>query len=71
MLDVRKNNMTCPVCHSHTDTQQEIINCSALNTKKNTVRYADLFSKDLSIFAPALNKYQIMWKKREQILMKM
>ena len=78
MLDVRKNFetkyqnntcMTCPVCHSHTDTQQELINCSALNTRKNTVRYSDLFSKDLSTVASALNKYQTMWKKREHILM--
>ena len=76
MLDVRKNfetkyqnNMTCPVCHSHTDTQQELINCSALNKSKNTVRYSDLFSKDLSTVASALNKYQTMWKTREHILM--
>ena len=60
--------MTCPACYSHTDTQQDIINCSALNTEKNTVRYSDLFSKDLNIVASALKKYQIMWKKREKIL---
>ena len=37
-----KNNMTCQLCLSHTDTQQDIITCSALNTenRKITVRYS-------------------------------
>ena len=75
MLDVRKNyetkyvhNMTCPACHSHTDTQQEILNCSALKTGDETIRYSDLFSKDLTIVAKALKIYQTKWKKREKIL---
>ena len=75
MLDVRKNyetkyrnNMTCPACHSHTDTQQEILNCSALNTGNKTVKYSELFSKDLNIASSALKIYQNKWKKREEIL---
>ena len=77
MLDVRKNyetkylnNMTCPACHSHTDTQQEITNCSALNTERNKtkVKYNDLFSKDLNTVASALKKYISLWKKREYLM---
>ena len=75
MLDVRKNfknkfmnNMACPVCHSHTDTQQEILKCSALNSVPNQIKYADLFSNDLSLAKSALKKYQLLWKKREKLL---
>ena len=52
MLEVRKNferqfenNMTCQLCFSHTDTQQAILTCSALNSKPNQTNYNDLFSK--------------------------
>ena len=73
MLDVRKNyekqyinNMTCQVCHSHTDTQQSILTCSVLNTKPNKINYNDLFSEDLNIVVPALKQYQKLWSKREK-----
>ena len=77
MLDVRtnfenkfKNNMTCPACLSHTDTQQEILTCSALNAAQNNIKYVDLLSTDLNVVESALKKYQKLWKKREQILAK-
>ena len=77
MLDVRKNyeskyenNMTCQLCLSHTDTQQDIITCLALNTenRKITVKYNDLFSNDLNTVASALKKYKSLWKRREHIM---
>ena len=77
MLDVRKNyetkyvnNMTCPACHSHTDTQQELLNCSALKTGDKPIKYSDLFSKDLNTVSKALKIYQTKWKKREKLLSK-
>ena len=77
MLDVRKNfknkfmnNMTCPACQSHTDTQQDILKCSALNPVQNQIKYGDLFSTDLNLVKATLKKYQLLWKKRETILAK-
>ena len=75
MIDVRKNfekkyinNMICPVCLSHSDTQEAVLTCSALNTGKDNVRYADLFSKNLDTVIPALNQFQVRWRKREVLL---
>ena len=62
--------MTCPACLSHTDTQQEILTCSALNAAQNNIKYVDLLSTDLNVVESALKKYQKLWKKREQILAK-
>ena len=75
MLDVRKNfshkfknNMTCQACFSHTDSQQGIIECSALNTVQTQIKYNDLFSTDLNVVESAWKKYQVLWKKREKLL---
>ena len=75
MLEVRKNygnqfinNMTCPACHSHTDTQQDVLNCSAINSTPHQIKYSHLFSTDLDVVENALKKYQLLWKKREKIL---
>ena len=77
MIEVRKNyehqfknNMTCPVCHSHTDTQQSILTCSALNLQPNQTKYSELFSNDLKVVEPALKSYQSLWRKREKMLLK-
>ena len=74
MLDVRKNfshkfmnNMTCQACNSHTDTQQGILECSALNSVQTKIKYSDLFSTDLNVLEGALNKYKVLWKKREKL----
>ena len=75
MLDVRKNfehkymnNMICQVCLSHSDTQEGVLTCSALNTDKDKVKYGDLFSKNLDVVIPALKKFQVRWKRRESLL---
>ena len=49
-----KNNLSCQICLSHTDTQEGILTCSALNTENKTTKYMDQFSHDLNIFVPAL-----------------
>ena len=76
MLDVRKNfenkylnNMICQVCLSHSDTQEGVLTCSALNTDViETVKYGDLFSKNLDVVIPVLKKFQVRWKRRESLL---
>ena len=63
-----KNNLTCQPCLSHTDTQEGILTCSALNNEQNTTKYNDLFSQDLDIVVPALKQFRALWRKRETIL---
>ena len=75
MLEVRKNfekmymnNMICQVCLSHSDTQEAVLICSALNTGSDIVKYGDLFSNNLDIVIPALKKFRSRWRKRESLL---
>jgi hypothetical protein len=63
-----KNNLTCQACLSHTDTQEGILTCSALNNEQNTTKYNDIFSQDLDIVVPALKQFRALWRKRETIL---
>ena len=75
MLEVRKNferqfenNMTCQLCFSHTETQQAILTCSALNSKPNQTNYNHLFSNNLKVAEKALNEYKKLWNKRQKLL---
>ena len=52
-----RNNLSCQVCLSHTDSQERILTCSALNTENETTNYLDLFSHDLNKVVPALKQF--------------
>ena len=55
--DKLRNDLSCQVCLSHTDSQEGILTCSALNTENKTTNYLDLFSHDLNIVVPALKQF--------------
>ena len=77
MLDVRanfsgmyKNNLTCQVCFSHTDNQESILSCSALQNSNKLLKYNDLFSENLDVVLPILKQFRKLWRKRETLLKK-
>jgi hypothetical protein len=67
--DMYKNNLTCQLCLSHTDTQEEVLSCSALSDN-NLMKYNDMFSDNLDTVVKNLRQFRFLWRKRESILLK-
>ena len=73
MLDVKMNFknhyndditlLTCDQCNSgEMDDQSHILSCKVIeNTKNMTVKYSDLFSKNLKIVKKAIIEYEKSW----------
>ena len=82
MLDVRTNfknkynDLLCPVCKEKPDTQQHVLECSALLQNTNfitdsTVLYSDIFDSDVQKLKSVTQLFDNLWKKRNKLLIEM
>ena len=61
------HNILCPICISHIDSLEEVLDCPLLNTDQSDVKYDDVFGS-IEQQKAAVARYQIILDRREILL---
>ena len=70
ILEVRKNykqasnDILCPLCEKHIDSEENILQCEELNNNSD-VQFDDLYSNNEEKMSKCLKHFQKLWKLRQ------